>query len=221
MGEAGLLLEIAPSVSVEGHGVIVRLDQALAATPFPGLVEVVPASISLLVVFDPTLTDHASVAAQLRQMIGALSDSGISAPRNRHVMDVRYDGPDLDAVAEQTGLDRAGVIAAHSAGDYEVFMYGFAPGYAYLHGVDARLQLPRKSVAKRDVPAGSVIITGAQCLITTLTMPTGWWIIGRAVRSVLTGEAARPFLFDVGDRVAFRAIAAAEPDGSTSPGSGP
>jgi inhibitor of KinA len=58
----------------------------------------------------------------------------------------------------------------------------------------------------RGVPDGSVIIAGAQCLITTLTMPTGWWIIGRSPTRVLTGDTARPFLFDVGDHVRFRRI---------------
>ena len=58
----------------------------------------------------------------------------------------------------------------------------------------------------RGVAAGSVIIAGAQCLVTTLTMPTGWWVIGRSPTRILTGDAARPFLFDVGDRVRFRRV---------------
>jgi inhibitor of KinA len=58
----------------------------------------------------------------------------------------------------------------------------------------------------RDVPAGSVIIAGPQCLVTTLTMPTGWSIIGRSPTRILTGDPERPFLFDVGDRVTFERI---------------
>jgi inhibitor of KinA len=85
-------------------------------------------------------------------------------------------------------------------------MYGFAPGYAYLSGLPAALHLPRKDRAKRAVPAGSVIIAGAQCLITTLTMPTGWWIIGQSPAQVLRDDPDRPFLFDVGDEVRFRRI---------------
>jgi inhibitor of KinA len=62
----------------------------------------------------------------------------------------------------------------------------------------------------RGVAAGSVIIAGPQCLVTTLTMPTGWWIIGRSPTRILTSDPARPFLFDVGDKVRFRRISRAE-----------
>ena len=85
-------------------------------------------------------------------------------------------------------------------------MYGFSPGYAYLSGIPEDIQIPRKPAAVRDVPAGSVIIAGPQCLVTTLTMPTGWSIIGRSPTPILTGDPARPFLFDVGDRVVFQRI---------------
>lgn len=112
--------------------------------------------------------------------------------------------PDLADVALATRLSRNEVIAAHLAGDYRVFMSGFAPGYAYLAGVPASLQLPRKPAALRGIPAGSVLIAGPQCLVTTLTMPTGWWIIGCSPTPVLSDDPDRPFLLDVGDTVIFR-----------------
>ncbi|MEM6620202.1 MAG: carboxyltransferase domain-containing protein, partial [Pseudomonadota bacterium] len=85
-------------------------------------------------------------------------------------------------------------------------MYGFSPGYAYMAGVPDAIQVPRKRAAVRDVPAGSVIVAGPQCLITTLTMPTGWTIIGRSPTAVLTGDPAAPFLFAVGDQVTWERI---------------
>ena len=130
-----------------------------------------------------------------------------------HQFTVCYDAdlaPDLSVVAEMTGLSQEAVIAAHLAGRYEVFMYGFAPGYAYMPGVPPELHLARKPAAVRGVAAGSVLIAGPQCLVSTLTMPTGWWIIGRSPTRILTGDPARPFLFDVGDRVRFRRITRAE-----------
>ena len=68
------------------------------------------------------------------------------------------------------------------------------------------IQLPRKSAAIRGVPAGSVIIAGPQCLVTTLKMPTGWWIVGRSPTRILSEDPDRPLLFDVGDGVVFRRI---------------
>ena len=91
-------------------------------------------------------------------------------------------------------------------------MYGFAPGYAYLAGVPQALHLPRKPTALRDVPKGRVIIAGPQCIVTTLTMPTGWWIIGASPAQILRTDPARAFLFDVGDTVRFRRISRADYD---------
>jgi inhibitor of KinA len=52
------------------------------------------------------------------------------------------------------------------------------------------------------------MIAGPQCLITTLPMPTGWWVIGRTPLRVLDADAEQPFLFDPGDRVRFTRIGA-------------
>ena len=109
-------------------------------------------------------------------------------------------------MADQSGLAPEDVVAAHLAGAYRVAMYGFAPGYAYLSGVPEPIRLPRKAAPVRGVAAGSVIVAGAQCLVTTLTMPTGWWVIGRSPTRILDEGAARPFLFDLGDSVRFRRI---------------
>ena len=120
--------------------------------------------------------------------------------------------PDLGAVAKATGLSEDAVINAHLTGDYKVLMYGFAPGYAYLAGVAEAIQVPRKQSAVRDVPAGSVIIAGPQALVTTVTMPTGWSIIGRSPTQIFTGREDNPFLMDVGDKVVFERISKAEFD---------
>jgi len=210
VAERAVLVEFAAVQDSAAHRAVLRLDHALAARPCAGFCEAVPAMVSLLVVFDPLVTDHRQVEAHLRGLLSASA-----GPRLRHALrevQVCYDAdcaPDLAAVADRTGLSRDAVIAAHLAGRYEVAMYGFAPGYAYLSGVPGPLWLDRKQSPLRDVPAGSVIIAAAQCLITTLTMPTGWWIIGRSPTRVLTGDAGRPFLFDVGDRVRFRRISRA------------
>jgi len=98
------------------------------------------------------------------------------------------------------------LINAHINEDYKVLMYGFSPGYAYLSGVPKNIQVPRKISAVRGVEAGSVIIAGSQCLVTTLNMPTGWSIIGKSPTLILTGDLENPFLFNVGDTVNFKRI---------------
>lgn len=207
VAENGLLAEFGDSVDRAVHGQVVALDRALAAKPFAGFEEAVPAYAGVLIRFDPLLCDHAAAEEHVRGLLGEGVED--ARPPALYEVPVCYDGdlaPDLDAVAAATGLAREAVIAAHLAGDYRVFMYGFAPGYAYLAEVPEAIRLPRKPAAVRGVPAGSVLIAGPQCLVTTLTMPTGWWIIGRSPAAILLPETERPFLFDVGDSVRFRRI---------------
>jgi inhibitor of KinA len=207
VAERALLVEFGEAISREVHDEVRRLDAALAAWPFAGFSEAVPAYANILVGFDPLVTDHATVETELAQLI-ARAPPVPEAGALREV-EVCYDGdfaPDLKAVAEAAGLTVEQAIAAHLAGDYRVFMYGFAPGYAYLAGVPEAIRLPRKSQAVRDIPAGAVLIAGPQCLVTTLKMPTGWWIIGRSPTPILRDGEERPFLFEIGDRVRFRRI---------------
>ena len=211
VADHALLVEFAEAIDDAAHEAVLHLDRVLSAHPPAGVAELVPAYVSLLVDFDPLVTDHAAVGAAV---LAALREphAGIAAGRAREVL-VCYEAdlaPDLPEVAARTELSEEAVIEAHLAGDYRVFMYGFAPGYAYLAGVPEPIRLDRKPAPRRGVPAGSVIVAGPQCLITTLTMPTGWWIIGRSPTSILTGDESRPFLFDVGDAVRFRRIGRAE-----------
>ncbi len=190
---------------------MLSLDRALAdSPPKGGLVEVVPALVNLLVEFDPVVTDHATMQTAVTALLDHATDH---APEvSTHEVAVCYDadlGPDLSAVAQaKGGTSDEAVIAAHLAGDYRVGMYGFAPGYAYLTGLDPpTIEVPpRKQIAVRDVPAGSVIIAGPQCLVTTLKMPTGWSILGASPARILTGDTAKPFLFNVGDHIRFTRI---------------
>lgn len=208
VGDCAVLVEFGETIDKAIHDRVIKLDAALAAHPFDGFSEAVPAYASILVCFDPLVTDHRNVEATLSGLIATGAATQLAGEiRN---VEICYDdefAPDLAAVAQQSGLTPDEVIAAHLAGDYSVFMYGFAPGYAYLAGVPEPIRLPRKQAAIRGVPAGSVIISGTQCLVTTLTMPTGWWIIGRSPTRILQGEdQERPFLFNVGDSVRFQRI---------------
>lgn len=207
VAEHAVLAEFGDRIDAAVHAAVLRLDAALASRGFDGFVEAVPGYVNLLVAFDPMRCDHRRVEAALRELLDGPAAT-VPKPAQHEVL-VCYDAdlaPDLAAVAQAAGLSVEAAIAAHLAGDYRVYLYGFAPGYAYLAGVPEEIRLPRKPAALRGVAAGSVIIAGAQCLVTTLTMPTGWWIIGRSPTRILQDDPSRPFLFEVGDRVRFRRI---------------
>ncbi|WP_435140938.1 5-oxoprolinase subunit B family protein [Pseudopelagicola sp. nBUS_19] len=207
VADHALLVTFADQICEDAHGYVIALDKAITAQLPEGVIETVPALVNLLIDFDPIMTDHSILEGKINTYLEGLNTHRILGAQR--CIQVCYEAPfapDLEAVASATGLTKDGVIKAHLAGEFHVLMYGFAPGYAYLSGVSDKIQVPRKPAAVREVPAGSVIIAGPQCLITTLTMPTGWSIIGRSPSRIFTGEPEHPFLFDIGDRVNFERI---------------
>jgi inhibitor of KinA len=204
LGDAGLLVEFGERLDEPTYSRVRALDRALAEEPCRGFTEAIPAFASLFVGYDPLVTDGDEVREALLELI----DRPPPPPPDPklHTIPVHYGGahsPDLDMVAEKTGLDPDQVIAAHLEATYRVYIYGFAPGYAYLGGTPERIRLPRRDTPVRSRPPGSIMIAGGQCIVTTVDMPTGWWVIGRTFRRVLDPDAPRPFLFDLGDYVRF------------------
>jgi len=207
VADHGVLVSFADSISEEAHARVVALDKAIAVRPPLGLIETVPALVNILVRFDPLVSDHDTIKVAVLESLKTLEIAKVSGVKR--VVQVCYDdafSPDLETVSKAVGISREAVINAHLNGDFRVLMYGFSPGYAYLSGVDETIQVPRKPAPVRGVAAGSVIIAGPQCLVTTLVMPTGWSIIGRSPTPILTDDPDKPFLFDVGDTVAFERI---------------
>jgi len=207
IADHALLVTFADEISEEAHAFVIALDKAIADETPLGVIETVPALVNLLVSFDPMTTDHPTVEGYLRECLADLTVSETDGSERRvHVCYEAPFAPDLEVVSAATGLSVEAVINAHLEGDFRLLMYGFAPGYGYLSGVPERIQVPRKATPVRDVPAGSVIIAGPQCLITTLTMPTGWSIIGRSPTPILNSDPNNPCLMDIGDHVSFERI---------------
>lgn len=122
----------------------------------------------------------------------------------RHVVEVVYDGPDLDAVADAAGMARDDVVRAHVEREVEVEVLGFLPGFAYMAEIDPRLRQPRRAQPRTRVPAGSVAIAGRFTGIYPTASPGGWNLLGTAV-GLTPFDPARepPALFAPGDVVRF------------------
>ena len=200
VGDSAVLVEF-PTLGPDDAWSRVRALDAALDVGF--ITELCPALVNLLVVFDPLVTDHDEVAAVIKMSQAA--PASVLNPDN-HRVEIIYNRSahgDLATLSATVGLGINEVIALHIGASYEVRMFGFAPGYAYLGGLPKAIQVPRKPVPVRTVPAGSVVIANDQCLITTFAMPTGWWVIGTSPTPVLDPGADRPTFFEVGDRVHF------------------
>ena len=221
LGDAAVVLEFGGGISAATHRAIAGFSAQLAGQPFAGLREVVPAFTTLTVYYDPWRVSengrhpapYERVAVQLRELLAAAEEATAATETEIVEIPVCYggaSGPDLEFVAQHAGLSVAEVIAWHTAPEYLVHMIGFAPGFPYLGGLDARLATPRRPQPRPLVPAGTVGIAGPQTGIYSLPTPGGWQLIGRTPLALFNPEWAAPSRLRAGQRLRFVAVSEEE-----------
>ena len=196
---------IDPAINAAVHRWTAAIERAGAEGAADGVIEVVPAYASLLIHYDPRLTDFDS----LRSAILALApEEGGERSRGGRLVELPTayggeDGPDLPYVAENAGMSEAEVVEIHSSADYLVYAMGFSPGFPYLGGLDPRLAAPRLPSPRTLIPAGSVGIAETQTGVYPVASPGGWRLIGRTRTPLFDPTANPPTAIAPGDRVRF------------------
>ncbi|MCG5432054.1 allophanate hydrolase subunit 1 [Mycobacterium sp. MYCO198283] len=196
-GDAALLAEF------DSPAEVLAWTEALRSAPPAGVVDIVPAARTVLVT--TTGPDRLGAVRRAVEPLTAPADDVLHHPDTVDVViDVTYDGDDLADVADHTGLSVDEVVAAHTGTPWRVGFGGFAPGFAYLLGGDARLAVPRRSEPRTRVPAGSVALAGEFSGIYPREGPGGWQLIGRTDAVLWDLGRDEPALLRPGMWVAFR-----------------
>lgn len=199
-------------VTPERREVVAELVTALRAGPIPGVQDVLPAAETVLLTLDSPRDREAvrraltTILVSLRELVGDVSretmpDSAFRA--DPVVIPVRYDGADLDEVAELLELSTAEVIAAHTGTVWRCAFVGFAPGFGYLESPDGRLSVPRRAQARTAIPAGAVALAGGYSAVYPRNTPGGWQLIGTTETRMWDVERDPPALVRAGDTVRF------------------
>ena len=176
------------------------------------------AGVATLAVVLNSVSRNDEVRRQACAELTALASDAVGASAGEgthHVIPVCYAAemaPDLDRVAQLTGLTTAEVIQLHQAGRYLAELIGFMPGFAYMSGVDPRLFVPRLPQPRPAVPVGALAITGNQSAIYPTATPGGWNLIGRCPIRLFNPALNPPCLIQLGDQVQFEAISSAQFD---------
>src|SRR5262249_5616075 len=174
---------------------VLRAFQELQGAAIPGVIELAPAYTSVAVFLDSTAVAKAtetpekvfdSLATRIRAAVAADAKRRrrrkTAQPHVRLVeIPVCYDPEfalDVDDVARRANISPNDVIRLHSSADYRVACIGFVPGFPFLTGLPKKLATPRRDVPRKEIPAGSVGIGGAQTGIYPLRSPGGWSLVG-------------------------------------------
>jgi len=205
LGDQALLVLLGDRIDPGVNDQVHQLAALLRAGALPGVSDLVPAYATLAVHYDPATWSAASLGAELDRIWQGAATAAPPAPRQVEIP-VCYGlefGPDLAEVAVHCGLSEAEIVARHAGAEYRVYMLGFAPGFAYLGGLDPAIAAPRRQTPRLKVPAGSVGIAGMQTGIYPLETPGGWQIIGRSPQRLFRPGLEEPCLLKPGDRLRF------------------
>ncbi len=196
VGERALLLEVGRPAAVAAW---IRVNAADRGIP---VAEVVPAARTVLV-GAPTITARAGLLrliADLPDDLPAVVESGQAEPV---LIAVRFDGPDLDAVAVHADLGPDGVARMLLTADLVVQFCGFSPGFAYLTGIPEQLRMPRRTEPRVRVPAGSLALADEYAAIYPRASPGGWNLVGSTDDVLFDADRDPPALLAAGTRVRF------------------
>lgn len=212
VGDCALTVEFGNTIDPDIHDNVLALMQALETAPPAGMVELVPTYRALLIHYDPLQTSDVA----LTKHIADLANKGLAradGTRHRWHVPVCYDeeyGFDLAdlADAKQTSVDE--IVRLHHEASFRLYMMGFAPGVAYLGGLPEALHTPRRANPRAEVPANAIMLGGAQSLILTVAMPSGWHVLGSTPLDSFNPARDPAFVFGIGDEIRFQPISKIE-----------
>lgn len=199
-GSSGVLLECRDLDEVLG------LYAALLDDTPDGVVDVVPAARTVLLVIDPDATTPGRVRAAVEGREAVARDRSGADGQEVLEVPVVYDGEDLGDVADILGCDRDEVVRRHTTGLWTVAFCGFAPGFGYLTADDGEWDLPRRGSPRTKVPAGSVALAGEFTGVYPRASPGGWQLIGRTDLPPFDLDRDPPAVLSPDTRVRFVAV---------------
>ena len=207
-GDCGLLVEygeaIDPAVNQKVRSMAIVMQNNMP----DGVIEIIPTYRSILIYYDPLITNPSILKETLTDFESSLSEIEIPPPKVVEIP-VCYGGefgPDIEHVAQSNNLTPQEVIHLHSEPEYLIYMVGFTPGFPFLGGLPEVLHTPRLKTPRTLVPKGSVGIANGQTGVYPIASPGGWQLIGKTPLRLFAPERSNPFLYQAGDHIRFKPI---------------
>jgi KipI family sensor histidine kinase inhibitor len=218
LGDGAVMAELAAALDLRANEAAHQIAARVRAVAPDWVTDVVPALVTVAVHFIAKGAEEARVrraraTALLREAVASARADAATRPERTVEIPVCYALPhalDLAEVAARTGLSPAEVVRLHVESPHRVLMIGFAPGHAYVGGLDARVAVPRRATPRPRMEPGAVAIANAQTSIYPFATPGGWSVIGRTPLRLFDPLREPPTLLAAGDAVRFVEITPAE-----------
>lgn len=204
LGDSALLVRFGTTLTDEANRRAVSFARVLdEGGLLPGVTEIAPNLVSVLVRYDPRRIGYDTLAGEVRLRIGEITDPQPRAPRR---IGVRFNGDDLAEVAASLGMSREAFVDAHNASPLRVLATGFAPGFVYCGLHPTELTVARRTVVRPMVPAGTLLFAAGQTAIAATPIPTGWHVIGHTDFVNFDPSVTPPTMLVAGEELRFEAV---------------
>ena len=204
LGDMALLVRFGDRLAEEANAAAIAFARQLQNEAIPGVLEIVPNLISVLLRYDATVLSFAQLAGELRLRLAAFEPD--ITPNAEQTVEVQFTGPDIGQVADTLGMTIEAFVQAHNASSLRILSTGFAPGFVYCGLHPSALVIPRRTKVRGSVPAGSILFAAGQTAITATEMPTGWHVIGRTNFINFNPMAEPPTRLTAGEHIRFKAV---------------
>lgn len=212
LGDGAWIVEFGATIDEATRERVMGFADALARSraAWPGIVEWVPAYTSVTVHFR---TDgHSDLAGEAAAALLELARAAppLARPGRRWRLPVCFDdaqfAPDLATLAQARALAPRQVIELMTDASFRVYMLGFQPGFPYMGGLPAALEMPRRATPRTAVPERSVAVAGRMCAVYPWRSPGGWHLLGRTPLSLFDAARDDPAWLQAGDEVQWFAV---------------
>ncbi|WP_394244255.1 5-oxoprolinase subunit B family protein [Vibrio astriarenae] len=190
--------ELSQLIGEVAHAIAVELSDAI--------MNVTPSHNTLLIDYLPYRVNEAYIVSTVHKHLSQLKVT--PEPFETIIVPAYYSpetGLDL-AIYEEQGMSLKEVEQCHTEPTYYVSALGFAPGFAFLVGLNQELMLPRLTTPRVHVPKGSVAVADQFSAVYPSDSPGGWNVIARSPLSLFNLASTPHTLFSVGASVRFKPI---------------
>lgn len=207
-GQRALLVEcdsLADALSFSAH---------IAEAPLAGQRETIAAARTVLVSF----AHRAAAQAAVKQIKRIRPKARREATVEEVVIDVTYDGEDLERAAESVGMSAEALIDWHTSTPWTAAFAGFAPGFLYCVPEDEAVrrrrskrnsphpQFSRLTEPRTQVPAGAVAVAAGFSSVYPRASPGGWQLIGSTQAQMWDSQLSHPAKIRPHDTVRYRQV---------------